>query len=286
MGSVTINMQIVRNPSLNLFKGKNKMSGRRALFLFSEKFRAGMALEGCLVLPLFLFFMMTVLLSLEIVRFQSQVQEALFQAGNRSAFLEYQVKYTGMAREDAGRQVREYLGNQVCPYLCVRDGETGVSLKNLSVSQKGEIVYQAAYHIKPFITLLPIGDILINDRFYSHAWTGYQGTEAWGNESRKEIYVYITDTGSRYHLQSGCTYLHVRVQAINHNRIGEIRNESGGKYYPCERCRPPREGIVYITSDGNCFHGQSDCPALKRTIYMIPLSQASAYSPCRKCAGG
>ena len=45
-----------------------------------------MALEGSLVLPIFLFFMMTVFLGLEAVRFQSNVLEALHQAGNAAAF--------------------------------------------------------------------------------------------------------------------------------------------------------------------------------------------------------
>ena len=82
MSRVTINKQMIRIPSLNVYHIKKLTFIRRAFFLSSEKTKAGMALEGSLVLPIFLFYMMTILLGLEVVRFQSQVQEALYLAGN------------------------------------------------------------------------------------------------------------------------------------------------------------------------------------------------------------
>lgn len=244
-----------------------------------------MALEGSLVLPIFLFFMMTVLLSLEAVRFQSEVQEALYQAGNRSAFLEHQIKYSDGMRENVEGQVKEYLGSQLYPYLCVKEGANGVLLEDLSTLADGGITYQVSYQLKPFVDWISIGDLTINDRFFSHAWTGYSGVEAWENDRQKELYVYITDTGSKYHLSRDCTYLRMQVQAVDYGQITMLRNEAGGKYYACLRCKPYRGGTVYITSDGSSFHGQSDCSSLKRTVYMIPISEAARYSPCSKCAG-
>lgn len=285
MGKETTNMQTVKVPSLNVYQIKKIMSDKRAFFLSSMKSRASMALEGSLVLPVFLFFMMTVLLSLEAVRFQSQVQEALYQTGNRSAALEHQVKYSGGMREDVESQIREYLGSQLYPYLCVKGGENGVLLENLSTPANGEIAYQVSYKLKPFIDWIPIGEITINDRFFSHAWTGYSGIETWDDGSQKEVYVYITDTGSKYHLSDGCTYLRIQVHAVNYEQLAMLRNEAGGKYYACLRCKPYRGGTVYITSDGSSFHGRSDCSSLKRTVYRIPISEAAGYSPCSKCAG-
>lgn len=243
-----------------------------------------MALEGSLVLPVFLFFMMTILLSLEAVRFQSQVQEALYQAGNRSAFLEHQVKYTEGTKEDVENQVKEYLRDQLYPYLCVKGGENGVLLEDLSTLADGRIAYQVSYRLKPFVNWIPIGDITISDKFFSHAWTGYSGIEAWDNNKQNEIYVYITDTGSKYHLSCNCSYLGMQVKAVDYEQITTLRNEAGGKYYACLRCKPYKGGTVYITSDGSSFHGQSDCSSLKRTVYMIPLREAAGYGPCSKCA--
>ncbi len=282
---VTINMQMVKIPSLNVNKIKKITFHKRAFFLSSGKCRASMALEGSLVLPVFLFFMMTVLLSLEAVRFQSQVQEALFQAGNRSAFLEYQVKYANGTKENVENQVKEYLASQMYPYLCVQGGENGVLLQDLSTPADGIVAYQASYHLKPFVSWIPIIDVTIKDKFFSHAWTGYSGMEDWEKDRQQELYVYITDTGSKYHLLYDCTYLHMQIQAVDYEQISNLRNKAGGKYYACLRCKPLRKGIVYITSDGSCFHGQAECSSLKRTIYMIPYSEATGYSPCSKCAG-
>lgn len=275
---------MVKIPSLNVNKLKKITFYKRAFFLSSGRFNASMALEGSLVLPVFLFFMMTLLLGLEAVRFQSQVQEALYQAGNRRAFLEHQIKYGDGTGEDAENQIKDYLAGQLYPYLCVQGGEKGVSLQDLSAMAEGEIVYQASYRLKSFVSWIPVGNITINDRIFTHAWTGYRGIEEWEKNRQQDTYVYITDTGGKYHLSHNCTYLQVHVQAVDYEQISSLRNEAGGKFYACLRCRPSKEGTVYITSDGSCFHGQAQCPSLKRTVYMIPLSEAGEYSPCSKCA--
>lgn len=98
-GQSNYKMQKVKVPSLKVFKYINVSFYKGAFFLSSVKAKAGMALEGSMVFPVFLFFIMTILLSLEAVRFQSQVQEALHQTGNKNAFLEYQVKYLGESKK-------------------------------------------------------------------------------------------------------------------------------------------------------------------------------------------
>ncbi|MCM1135180.1 MAG: hypothetical protein NC400_06345 [Clostridium sp.] len=271
-------------PSLKVIDKIDKALKKRAFFLSSGKSKGSMALEGSLVLPIFLFFMMTVLLSLEAVRFQSNVQEALHQEGNRSAFEGYRMKYQGKAGGDAVKRAKEYLNNQLFPYLCIAGGREGVIIKDLSaVEQNGRIEITAEYGLKPFINWLPIGEIKVMDRFVSHAWIGYSGGK--GQSGGQEIYVYVTETGSRYHLSYHCTYLGVRIQAVDYRQLDLLRNQNGGKYYACRRCRPAGGGIVYITEDGGSYHGMSDCSALKRTVYMIPLSEAGNRSACSKCAG-
>lgn len=275
---------MMKIPSLKEVKNNMKSFCKRALLLFSKKPRGGMALEGSLALPVFLFFMMTVLLGLEAVRFQSNVQEALHQAGNRRAYLEYQVRYLGGERTDAFGQMREYLADQLYPYLCVAGGESGVAFKDASGMEDGRIEFWVEYGIKPFIGWLPIGQIRIRDRFVSHSWTGYSGTEN-HSEEKEDTYVYVTRTGSKYHLSYNCTYLRVQVQSVSCELVSSLRNGSGGKYYACQRCRPGKGGAVYITGDGSSYHGEADCPALKRTVYMIALSEANGYGACSKCAG-
>lgn len=260
---------MVKTPSL---KHKKTHSFRRKAF-----FRGSISLEGALVIPIFLFFMMTVLLGLEMVRFQSNVMEALHQTGNHMAFDPY------MSNREALDHIKKYLDSQSDPYLCVEGGERGVETEIIS-NEKGSMFWlKTEYAMAPFISWLPIGELTFQDSFCGHRWTGYDGEDGSGAERQREPYVYVTETGSRYHLSRYCTYLRIHVEAIDFRLLEEKRNKSGGRYYACEKCRPDKQGILYITQEGSSYHNRSDCSALKRTVYIIPLSEAGAYSACIKC---
>ncbi len=276
---------MMKIPSLKEVKTNKISFCKRAPFLSSVKLAGSMALEGSLVLPVFLFFMMTVLLSLETVRFQSNVQEALHQAGNLRALSEYQARYLGGEASEPEGQIREYLGSQLYPYLCTAGGEDGVMVQDLSSSEgNGRIEIRVEYAIKPFIGWIPIGQVRFRDCFISHPWIGYGGASV-RDGAEGETYVYVTKTGGKYHLSHECTYLGVQPRATDYAGISSLRNASGEKYHACQRCRPARGGTVYITEAGSSYHGKADCSALKRTVYMIPLSEAAGYGACSKCGG-
>lgn len=277
---------IMNTPSLSALKEPKRVSVKRAPSFSSIFMKGSMALEGSMVFPIFLFFIMTVLLSLEVVRLQSHMQQALHQAGNAYAFAGYQMKYENMPEINADDHIKDYMEQQPFPYLCVLGGEGGIEIQDFStVGINGLVHLKASYEIKPFIYWLPIGDISFEDEYFGHGWTGYFGNEDIGILEQEDVCVYITRTGTRYHRRYDCTYLQVPVKGINSGEIGKIRNDSGGKYYACERCRPRGNGIVYITSDGSRYHGRADCSSLKRTVYMISLSKAQGYKPCSKCGG-
>ena len=101
-----IQMSMVKIPSLKLFT-------KRVPFPSAGGQKGSMSVEGSMVLPLFLFFIMTTLLTIETVRFQSQVQAALHQAGNYAAF-------TRKTEGDCTLQIKEYLREQTAPFLPVR----------------------------------------------------------------------------------------------------------------------------------------------------------------------
>ena len=75
-------------------------------------------------------------------------------------------------------------------------------------------------------------------------------------------------------MTDSCTYLSFHVYAVAGEELGEKRNESGSRYYPCELCGSEQTGLVYLTQWGGKFHGRSDCPSIKRTVFIVPLSEA------------
>lgn len=272
-------------PSLTTYTETVNMSKKRVFFSFPIKLGGSMALEGSMVLPIFLFFMMTVLLSIEAVRLQSNVQEALHQAGSESAFTQNRLEMQKNDTMDVAEKISAYVRAQKSPYLCVAKGEDGIMIQDdSSVDVNGLVHLKVCYKLKPFIRWIPIGDMVFEDEYFSHAWTGYHGNEDMGS-NEADVCVYITKTGSKYHTTYECTYLQVPIKAVHDEQIGTIRNASGRKYYPCERCHPEESGMFFVSEDGSRYHGRSDCSSLKRTVYIISLSKAQGYTPCSKCGG-
>lgn len=246
---------------------------KRAAFPFSSFLKGGMTFEGCLVLPLFLFCMGTLLYGIEIVRFQSDAWEAMHQAGSRSCLL---------SCEAAGDTVMEYLDRQLLPYLCVKQGRRGVHVIE-NKEKNGEIELTVSYQIRPFLFRFPIGNISASDSFYGHDFKGYRGGGFAGENTETEKYVYVTETGSKYHFSENCTYLRVTVQAVRSGELSDKRNTSGEKYDSCERCKPAGRGMVYLTEWGNRYHESPNCSALKRNVFVIPLSCRGNRTACSKC---
>ena len=189
---------------------------------------------------------------------------------------------SGEPEGDLCQMVRESLRQEPFPYLCVNGGEAGMTVLAEADAYEN-ISVKIDYDIKPFISFLPIGTLKIEDGIFGHGFTGYVPGNCGKTEGEAEIYVYITENGIRYHLSDQCTYLRVKIQAVSAEETEHMRNGSGERYTACERCRPVKGGLVYLTAWGNRYHGESDCSALQRTVYMVPLSEVGDRSACSKC---
>lgn len=281
---------MVTIPSLKVCEKVNKEPKKRASLLSAYPLRGlkgSMTIEGSLLLPIFLFFMLTIMLSIEMVRFQSNLMEALHQTGNLYAVSVWQ---NADGTFDADAQIKAYLDEQFLPYICVEGKKEGLIVRDMSSIEESRIEIISEYRMGSLISYLPVGNIVFEDRVLSHPWTGYSGEEEYRAENERIPYVYVTKTGEKYHLSSECSYLKVQKRAVEKEWLKDGRNKWGGKYYPCKSCENKGSVIeecrkVYITDDGNRYHNYADCPALKRTIYMIPLSEAKNYAACKRCGG-
>lgn len=109
------------------------------------------------------------------------------------------------------------------------------------------------------------------------AWIGFTELKT------EETYVYITPDGSVYHLYADCTHLSLSIQGVTLAFARSAKNEYGEKYRQCELCEDPFQGMVYITSEGNCYHSKRSCSGLKRTVRQVPLSSVSKRRGCLRC---
>lgn len=259
--------------------------------------KGSMTLEAAFVLPFFLFAVINILFAINIIGTQSRINAALHQIGNKMAFAGYVYERTvghilpnsladvTMTDLYAKRQILEYVGRDYLNQSCVMNGVNGISLAGSSVMGAGDIIdLQVSYRVKPFAGIMGFEGFSVSQRYYGKAWTGYDVTQYVSDMQQEDPMVYITETGTVYHLDRNCTYLNPSVESVPVMMVGEKRNQSGGKYYPCEICDAGiGVGQVYITGQGSSYHSRVNCSGLKRTIYTVPLSQVGGKGRCSKC---
>lgn len=185
-------------------------------------------------------------------------------------------------------QVNAYLGGDYLDHTCLSGGAGSISYLRSNILTEGDIVELTAdYRVRPLIRILGLQDFSMESRYYAHAWTGYEIGNASGEvEGDQETYCFLTETGTVYHLERGCSYLNPSVKGVQAVELEQRRNNAGAKYYACESCKPVKQGTLYITEDGNRYHSTTGCSGLKRTVREIPLSQVKDCMPaCSKCGG-
>lgn len=277
-------------PSLKADRKMNIVQKRRAFPFSSLENRGSMTVEASMVLPVFLFFMMTLFMGIEIVRLQSNLFAGL--GSSEAIHMEEQIHRVmqdqPLLDHFNADTVEEYLNGQENGRLCLSGG---ISVRNQSdVQGNGRIEVIVQYQIKPFIYWLPIGNsdgggLHFQDQLFVHDFNGYRGPIE-GNSREEEEIVYITENGTRYHTDTGCVSLRISVQTVHSGQLSAMRNQNGGRYYPCERCRPSKSGVFFITRDGDRYHRGADCSSLKRTVRAVTLEEAvrMGRTACSKCS--
>ncbi len=267
--------------------------------LHSRKQNASMAIEASMALPFFLFFLINILLSFDILRLHGNLMAAMHQTGNKMAFYGYAYKaavgdeavFTEMmdsvvlSEGYARNCVVNILGKEYLNHSCLSSGAAGLHFMKSSVMKENDVIeLVASYRVKPFIKVMGFPEFSMESRYYGRAWTGYDVTGGQEGESAEEPIVYIAENGMVYHTARNCSYLNPSVEAVPYGAVPELRNESGGKYYACERCEcSAYQAVVYITNQGSKVHGSLKCAGLRRTVYAVRLSETGDKGKCSKC---
>jgi len=217
---------------------------------------------------------------LEIIAVQTTVRSGLHLAGRNLAQGLYAVPIMQPASLET--DVVTAIGADRLERSIVSGGAGGLHLEESNISAVtgvGHLV--ATYEVRLPVPFFRILGIPCREEIKIKGWCGYVRT-GFGNTAEETVYV--TETGLVYHKDYHCTYLDLSIRPASQQEVTDMRNNSGGKYHPCERCRPPAgSGIVYITDYGDRYHGQLGCSGLKRTVYAVPLSEVLGKGECSKC---
>lgn len=262
--------------------------------------RAAMTVEASLLLPLFLLLFMNLLSVIEVYRIHSSVAVSLWERGREEAvgvYLRKQAAEAVMAPGKSGGETLQMLlgsfngqariSKNLASYpvweKIVTGGKAGFAVGE-KIEEDGTVRIDCSYRIHPlFASFTPVTRVLKN-HYCGHAWIGYihSGRE----DGQEECYVYITETGTVYHRNRGCSYLNPSIRQVRAGEIGSLRNNGGAIYYACLLCDHSAPGdMYYITDYGTCYHTSIACSGLKRTIYEVKLSETGGRGACSKCGG-
>ncbi len=252
--------------------------GKKASLCIRPK--ASYTLEAAVVIPLAAAFFVAVLFFFRVLQIETQVQEALDYASRKSACEACATNAEPVLAASAEAYFQKGLKNYELPAQYVSGGKFGISLLRSDLTGR-YVDLQADYHIKLPVKFFTVRGIMISQSSKSRKWTGDR------EDGQEEDYVYVTETGTVYHRDRMCSYLDLSIQTVSYTDVNRLRNKGGHKYYPCADCakKGSTGNIVYITDYGTCYHTSLSCSGLKRTIYLIPLSEAGGRGPCSKCGG-
>ena len=258
--------------------------------------KGSITIEAAAVLPIFLMAMIVVVFFTEVVRTQMVVRESLAQSGKQIALATSAMREFGdeLPDEASGSDLYAFAAVNVARKIeedsvLARMHSGFVDCSGSSVAEEdGEICLSADYSIRIPIGFFTLPRIHMHDEVTVHAWVGFENGGESAQEDADDPYVYVTASGYAYHSDPGCRHLNVSVRSVSGLSIGEYRNESGAKYYPCEHCLKGTGalGVVYITDSGTRYHSSGSCSNLKRSVQKIRRSEVGGRPACKRCGSG
>lgn len=247
--------------------------------------KASFTIEAALLFPMVVCFLVSILFFFRVMQVELQVEKSLVAVAEKMAVNALAPSDTGsVILGMAGLQlaVRKELEGKDGVSQYVSGGAAGVFVSGSKLS--GDFIdIHATWKLPLPIRLPGIRNIKLERRVCARKWTGFHGE----GEQEENRFVYVTETGTVYHLTRECRHLRLSISSVASAKIAEQRNENGGKYSKCEKCTAgkTKPATVYITKQGDRYHYDLGCSGLKRTIFMVRLSEVGDRPACSSCGG-
>lgn len=294
--------KVLQNPEKNMYCYKkhakvpmNKFCAKRNVSPFSS-FCGSITAEAALVLPLFLFFCMQIISFICLFGLHSTIAMSLHQEVSALALQSYAYEALGadmdsvltdvLGEAAVKHRVIERIGRDYLDASMIDGGSGGIWVVFGQKENTQDVVdVTLSYRVKPLFGILGFSGFSMANRCSMKAWTGYKQAPYAADETVMEEYVYLAENGEVYHKSRQCTHLALSVCEVESKSLDVLRNADGGKYYACERCGKEKQKTVFVTEEGNRYHTSLMCSGLKRTIYVIRLSEAGGKRACSRCGG-
>lgn len=253
---------------------------KRASFRLSGR-KGSVTIEAALAVPLFFLAVLALFYMIEVMSIRTYIRSGMQYAAKEAAeeaYIKPMVSTNTLEQDIVTSVGAERLNRSI-----VVGGSGGIHCDESRMSAlTGILELRVHYQVKLPIPVFAGAAVDMEESMRMKGWTGYTAT---GFGTDDDETVYITENGMVYHRDYHCNYLELSIRMVSSESIEGLRNESQGKYYPCEHCvRGGAADSVYITDYGDRYHNSLSCSGLKRTIYAIPLSEAVGKGACSKCS--
>lgn len=269
--------------------------------MLSARQRAGLTVEAAFCLSLMVFAMMILMVPMKVMNTGRQMQAKLESVNEelcRYAYIKYRLEQHDreavlgleeLASDLAGMVIGETAAGYAQSLLLSgadTDRIRNVSMKRSSVLEDGETIDLIFdYEIELPFPILAVSYLPQSVRSSRRAWIGRAGGGLEGGKGGEmdDPTVYLGKGSIRYHQSRDCHYLSNQLESVTRVQADAIRNVSGGRYYPCERCGAGDSQDVYIMPSGSRYHTQMQCRSIIAYVRSVRRSEVVHMGGCSYC---
>lgn len=262
-------------------------AGRRTSF-FTSHSAASLTVEAALELPVFFVLIAIILQYACVMRTAAQYSGSLATTAQEMAIAAYKEQYG-----DSNHIIRAALSDawatsQVIAAAADKEAVRNASFLNSSYLKGDDFIRLVlSYQPRPKYSLVQLPFTFFVQKAVVRGWVGRTGHSGRGKDDGSQDSahrtVYVTEHGSVYHTNPGCSHLKVTIIPVSKGQLKTARNTSGGKYKKCPYCGNHNTGQYYVDPYGNCYHTSVNCPSLKRTVHERDLDECGHMHECKDC---
>lgn len=249
----------------------------------NRKYKSSITVEISMILPIFLYGIISLIYLLEIMAIQMSIRSAMEEVA-------YQISTENLGTSGVNvgsmkNTLVEIVGVERLEQSIIRDGENGLDLGETQINySNGVIELKVKYCIKLPLPYFVDYGIYYEESLKFKRWTGYNA----GMYLSDTQVVYVTESQSVYHTRYSCSHLQLQIECVAYDDLVSQRNENGGIYGACRICNVQGSNAntqVYITVTGGSYHTSLTCSGLKRTITTVSLDEIIGLGVCQRCGG-
>ncbi len=263
---------------------------------------ASLTLEAAVALTLFIFASVCLILPMKIMITERRIQSALEETAEDLSLYAYLAGALGKGlgelipgADQSDIDFCGFIGNSAGKAYVLSDVEKRLDTACVvSLDLSGSEIFSDEeyidlvldYNIRLPFPVPGLPDLKRTARCRRRAWVGFPGKDYDGRQSGSDAddpIVYVGKTSTRYHLRRTCHYLSNDLTAVSIDEVGNLRNNSGGKYRPCASCGKVAASVVYVMPSGSSYHTDVDCKAIISYVRAVRLSEVAYLGACSYC---